>query len=373
MTDFAIIGGGAIGLLTALELARAGAQVSLLERAATGQESSWAGGGIVSPLYPWRYPDAVTALATWSQQHFPDFAETLRDSTGIDPEFTVSGLLFLETDEQAQAKSWATTHQHRLEQLNPDALQPGLNSPSTDALWMPHIGQIRNPRLMKALKIAAQQAGVQIHEHTTVARFDIQQAKIQGFWSEQGDYWRIPQVIVCAGAWSAQLLATVGIALPIRPILGQMLLLQTPPGLVSRIILHQNRYLIPRRDGHLLVGSTLENVGFDKRTTDEARSSLWQTACALVPGLAACPIVQQWAGLRPGTPDGIPYIGPHPQIAGLYLNSGHFRNGIVLSLASTRLLADLVLQRPPVLEPRPYALDAVRTPTYGAMGEAFPN
>jgi len=373
MTDFAIIGGGAIGLLTALELARAGAQVSLLERAATGQESSWAGGGIVSPLYPWRYPDAVTALATWSQQHFPDFAETLRDSTGIDPEFTVSGLLFLETDEQAQAKSWATTHQHCLEQLSPNALQPGLNAPGTDALWMPHIGQIRNPRLMKALKIAAQQAGVQIHEHTTVARFDIQQAKIQGFWSEQGDYWRIPQVIVCAGAWSAQLLATVGIALPIRPILGQMLLLQTPPGLVSRIILHQNRYLIPRRDGHLLVGSTLENVGFDKRTTDEARSSLWQTACALVPGLAACPIVQQWAGLRPGTPDGIPYIGPHPQIAGLYLNSGHFRNGIVLSLASTRLLADLVLQRPPVLEPCPYALDAVRTPTYGAMGEAFPN
>jgi len=135
-----------------------------------------------------------------------------------------------------------------------------------------------------------------------------------------------------------------------------MLLLKTPPGWLSRIVLTDDCYLIPRRDGHVLVGSTMEYVGYDKSTTEEAREALSAAAFKLVPGLADFPLVKHWAGLRPGSPIGVPYIGEHPEISGLFVSAGHFRNGVVMAPASARLLADLVLGRTPVLDPEPYAL-----------------
>ena len=135
-----------------------------------------------------------------------------------------------------------------------------------------------------------------------------------------------------------------------------MLLFRGPVGLVRRIVLSRDRYVIPRRDGRVLVGSTLEHVEFDKSTTPAARAELHREALRLIPALADCAVEHHWAGLRPGSPIGVPFVGEHPRIQGLYVNAGHYRNGVVLGPASARLLADQMLGRTPALDPAPYRL-----------------
>jgi glycine oxidase len=160
--------------------------------------------------------------------------------------------------------------------------------------------------------------------------------------------------VVCGGAWSARLLAGAGAGLPVRPVRGQMILYRRPAGELPCIVLAEGRYVIPRRDGHVLCGSTLEEVGFDKTATTEARASLEASAARLWPVLAGQAPVAHWAGLRPGSPDGIPFIGRVPGSDNLWVNAGHHRNGLVLAPASARLLADLVTGRTPSVDPRPY-------------------
>jgi glycine oxidase len=150
------------------------------------------------------------------------------------------------------------------------------------------------------------------------------------------------------------LLAPTGLALQVGPVRGQMLLFKGPPGLVKTMTLYQQRYVIPRRDGRVLVGSTLEYVGYDKQTTPEARAELLRAACELIPELEHQPVEHHWAGLRPGSPQGIPVIGPHPGLDNLFINAGQFRNGVVLAPASARLLADHVLGRQPVFRAADY-------------------
>ena len=165
MPDVLVIGGGVIGLLTARELRIAGADVTLLERGEPGRESSWAGGGIVSPLYPWRYPDAVTALARWSQEQYPTLCQALHETTGIDPELEQSGLLIEAADETRVATDWAGVHGARIETIAPAAiaaLEPGLADPPPSALWLPDIAHVRNPRLVKALRADVEARGVRV-------------------------------------------------------------------------------------------------------------------------------------------------------------------------------------------------------------------
>jgi glycine oxidase len=225
--------------------------------------------------------------------------------------------------------------------------------------WLPDIGQMRNPRLVKSLRGAIDQAGVEVIEDREVTGIDISGRQVNAIRTATGP---IPadQVIVAAGSWSSQLLEPLGIRVAVTPVKGQMILFKAKPDLVGAMILDHGRYIIPRRDGRIVTGSTLEQVGFDKTTDDDARAQLHTSALRLVPALADYPIEHQWAGLRPSSPGGIPFIGPHPDIDGLYVNSGHFRNGVILGLASCRLLADLILGRDPILDPAPYALLADR-------------
>ncbi|SEH05185.1 glycine oxidase ThiO [Candidatus Venteria ishoeyi] len=363
MTDCVIVGAGVIGMLTALELAEAGQQVVLLERQQIGRESSWAGGGILSPLYPWRYPVEITALAQWGQARFPQRLQALAETTGIDPEFIPSGLLILDEREFTDAATWANQFQYTLERLQASGLkdcEPQLNSDFQQAMWMPEIGQARNPRLVKALRKAVlEHANINTQENARVIGFTHKNGKIEGVKTETAQL-SCSCVVVASGAWSGQLLAEMGIAIKVEPVRGQIILYKAPAGLISHIILHENHYVIPRKDGRVLVGSTLEKAGFEKQTTSHARVKLQQIAAQLVPELVQYPIEHQWAGLRPSSPNSVPYIGEHPHCQGLYVNSGHFRNGVVLSLASVRLLADMILQRPPILDPAPYALEAPR-------------
>lgn len=362
MASCIIIGGGIIGMLTARELEIAGLDVTLVEKGMTGREASWAGGGIISPLYPWRYPKPVTQLASWSQRHYQQLADELKADTGIDPELTASGLLILDQSGYEEATAWACEFSRQLLVIDEEELRqlaPGLNNPSRQALWLPDVTQVRNPRLAKALRRDIEQRGVRVLEQTAVSQLMVEESRAVGVRSKQEAFYA-DYIIVCAGAWSGRLLAELTEAPAIEPVRGQMLLYRAEPGLITHMVLHENRYVIPRRDGRVLVGSTLEHTGFIKETTETALHDLQQAAYRLFPALVDFPLEQHWAGLRPGSPGGIPYIGEHPEIKGLYLNAGHFRNGVVLAPASCRLLADLLLDRPPILHPEPYALAAAR-------------
>jgi glycine oxidase len=353
-----IIGGGVIGLLSAYLLARSGQDVVLLESGETGTEASWAGGGIVSPLYPWRYSSAVTALAHWSQDFYPRLGERLREQTGIDPEVYETGLYWLDLDDEDEALTWAERERRPLHRVGIEevhAAVPTLGEGFSRAVFMPGVANVRNPRLLQALRAALiKLPNVRVVEHCPVTGFVRDGERVIGVQTAKGEM-RAERVVVAAGAWSGNLLATLGFELPVRPMKGQMILFKCAEDFLPSMVLAKRRYAIPRRDGHILVGSTLEDVGFDKTPTNDALESLKATALDLLPGLADAEVIKHWAGLRPASPEGIPYIGPVPGHDGLWLNCGHFRNGLVLAPASCQLLADLMTGNAPCIDPEPYA------------------
>jgi len=353
-----IVGGGVIGLLTAYNLASEGQAVTLLERGGLGQESSWAGGGIVSPLYPWRYSQAVTALAHWSQDFYPQLAQRLFAATGVDPEVHTTGLYWLDLDDEADALAWAAREGRPLSKVDVSAAHdavPVLGGGYAQAIYMADVANVRNPRLVKSLKAALLALpNVTIYEQCDVSGFVLGDGRVVGVNTATGLVLG-DQVVLAAGAWSGQLLSTLGLALPVEPVKGQMILYKCASDFLSSMVLAKGRYAIPRRDGHILIGSTLEHEGFDKTPTDTALESLKASAVELIPALADAEVVGHWAGLRPGSPEGIPFIGEVPGFKGLWLNCGHYRNGLVLAPASCQLFTDLLLARAPIIDPAPYA------------------
>lgn len=351
-----MVGGGVLGMLGACRLAEQGCRVTLLDRHEVGREASWAGGGIVSPLYPWRYAPAVTALAHWSQDYYPRLAEGLLASTGIDPEVHVTGLYWLDLEDEAGALAWAVREGRPLARVGVAEVRravPPLGGGFASAIHLPGVANVRNPRLLQALRAELLRLGVTLREHCEVLSLLQDDSRIRGVRTAQGDV-AADEVVIAAGAWSGRLLATLGLALPVRPMKGQMLLFRCARDFLPSMVLAGGRYAIPRRDGHVLVGSTLEDVGFDKVPTDDALASLRASAEQLLPALAEVPVVAHWAGLRPGSPDGVPFIGPVPGHEGLWLNGGHFRNGLVLAPASCELLAALMTGARPPVDPAPY-------------------
>lgn len=363
MQDVLIIGGGVIGMMTAWQLAEAGCSVTLVERRRCGEEASWAGGGIVSPLYPWRYSEPVSSLSRYAEHEYPQLAARLFEETGIDPEYRQKGLLYLRVDDGDRAFDWARRLGKPLEAVGADFIytkEPWLAEGIESGLWMPTLGSIRNPRLCQALRARLMALpGVTLEEGLTVEGVCLEKGRVTGVETSRGRL-AAGQVVLCGGAWSGVLLDRLGVALPVHPVKGQMMLFRTPPmaegrQLLERVVLVDGRYLIPRGDGRVLIGSTLEEADFDKTPTGDARESLRQSALAMLPALADCAIEHHWAGLRPAAPDGIPFIGELPETRGLFVNAGHYRNGLVLAPAASRLVVDMMLRRPPLIDPAPYA------------------
>ena len=323
-SDFLIAGAGVAGLATAQRLLLQGASVTVVERGAVGRESSWAGGGILAPLCPWSYPDEVTRLTSLGASLFPQWAAGLYAAAGIDPEYEVSGMLVLPPFERTVAQQWCREHKFLVEQKD-------------DGLLLPSVAQVRNPRLVQALRKHVEILGGRIVENCKVTQVTTESGQVNFIRTTQGEL-SAGRYVVCAGAWSKQLLGPHALQLDIKPIRGQMLLYKFPAPPLPHIVLQDGMYLIPRRDGHLLVGSTLEDVGFDKSTTEDARVSLQQRAQLLLPALKDMPLVQHWSGLRPASPGNIPTVGQHPQLQNLYLNSGHFRYGVTMAPASVEIL-----------------------------------
>lgn len=358
MTDILIIGGGVAGMLTARELLQAGVRVTLLERGLVGGESSWAGGGILSPLRPWCEPEAINRLCRFSQAQYPVLAEALRQGSGTDPEWWRCGTLYLDMDpdEHELAGAWcraSVVENSLLDAAGVAVMESGLRAAAGVSLWLPGTAQIRNPRLLKALQKDLRQRGLVLREGAGVEGLKLADGRVAGV-EVGGQLLTAERYVVTAGAWSEGLLQF----LQVEPVKGQIVLFRASPGLLGRIVLAQGHYLIPRRDGHILAGSTVERVGFDKSPTGQALADLKAFALETLPVLNEGMVERQWAGLRPGTASGVPYIGVHPELANLYFNCGHFRNGLVMGPASARLLADLLLGRPPIVPPEPYGLAA---------------
>ncbi len=360
MCDCIVIGGGVIGLLTARELHKSGVDVLLIERGPLGGESSWAGGGIISPLYPWRYSDAVNTLAQASKTLYPGLVTELEDESGVDCELLSSGLLVADEGEIEKAlswsKQWSVDIQHITEQQVFQTIEPAVSSEIKQGLWMPDIKQVRNPKIVKALKGSFDYLNIAYLEHTMVENIITQSGRVAGVRTKDKKF-SAEKVIVAGGAWSAGLVKDVQ-KVNVEPVKGQMIMFKGEADLVRRIVLSQGHYIIPRRDGHVLAGSTLEKTGFDKTTTENALQELRDNAVDLIPALADLEIERQWAGLRPGTENGIPYICPAEEVRGLYVHAGHYRNGIVLGPASVQLMVELVLGRTPFCDAAPYAMAA---------------
>ena len=355
-SDITIIGGGVMGLMTAREFLDAGATVTLLEKNGCGQESSWAGGGILSPLYPWRQAQAITDLVLPSLKRYPEIAADLHEKTGIDPEWTQSGLLITQNPDEKLAREWCENSQIKIQTPDSDFFNQ-LNTEPLNPIFLPEIAQIRNPRFLQALKKDVLNKGVQLIEHCKITDFTLEHNRIHDIKSNYGKL-TTSEIVLTTGAWTREFFQKHLIGLidepEIYPAKGQMLLFDAPLNTLKSIILEGDRYLIPRRDGKILVGSTVEHDIFNKKLTIEAHDQLSHFALTLLPVLKNAPMIKHWAGLRPATTDGVPYIGKHPEIQNLSLNVGHFRNGLNMSPASAQLLVDLILNRPPVVNPEPY-------------------
>ncbi len=349
-SDFLIVGAGVIGLSSALELIQRGAKVTVLERGAAGHESSWAGGGIISPLCPWDYPDEVTRLSSRGATLFPAWAQALHTATGIDPEYEASGMLVLPPFDVQSAQQWCAAHDVPLQQVQTADFVPAVPG---DAFYLPQVAQVRNPRLMRALRARVEMLGGRIVEQCEVRNVVAGAGRVRSLATSSGEF-SAENFIVSAGAWSKQVLGQYALQMDIKPMRGQMLLFKFAEPPLRHIVLQRDLYLIPRRDGHLLVGSTLEDVGFDKNITQAAYDSLRLRAEAVLPQLCGMPLIQHWAGLRPASPHNIPTIGKHPQLSNLYLNSGHFRYGVTMATASVEILLNEIMNAPQPFDVAPY-------------------
>lgn len=346
MTDCIIVGGGLIGMLSARELKKSGSDVLVLDKGEMGQESSWAGGGILSPLHPWRYSDEVNRLARIGHQQYPEIAAALFEESGIDPEYLRCGMMILDCVEQQQAKDWAKQWSMDLsiidQQSELQCVLPGLSEGYNQGLWMPEVAQMRNPRLVKAAKGSLRALHIPYKEYAMVEKINVENGKVTGV-KVDGQVLHADKVLIAGGAWSAKLLQGYSRVPEIQPVKGQMVLFKGKPGLLNRIILAENRYLIPRKDGRILCGSSIEYSGFDKSTSLPIKQDLIESATSIFPALAALEVEHHWAGLRPGSPQGVPYIGAHSEIEGLYVNAGHFRNGVILGIGSAQRIVEIMV------------------------------
>ena len=356
MFDVVIIGGGIIGLLTAKELQESGASVAVIEKNSPGQQASWAAGGILSPMRPWHYSDAVNAISSISQSVYQELSNELFNETGIDPEWLLAGMLVLHDEETADALTWCKQQNDSHELLSVEQLSDTfshLKSIKDAALLRPNVATIRPHKLLAALRAFLVMHGVTFIEqeakYLVTSNRQINGVQLESELVKGGEY------ILCSGAWSAQLLPE-NITVDIDPVKGQMICF--PPIELPNhcMVMDGNHYIIPRKDGRIVVGSTRENTGFDASTTQQAFNKLRDFAQQLYPALANIEPDAHWAGLRPSSPDSIPYICRVEPYTNLSLNAGHYRNGIVTAPASAQLMADILLNRNSNIDPSPYGL-----------------
>lgn len=324
--DVIIAGAGIIGLSLAMELRQRGATVLVLDRAEPGSEASSAAAGMLAPADP-ETPKALRPLAMASAKMFPAFVQRLESAGNTQVDFRRLGTIaFLE--EASVPPGYKNLSIDDLQRLEPSLQNPGhsaffVQEDSVDPLL-----------LMQAALAAAQNRGVEIRGHTAVAEMRARDNAVEVV--TQTNTFSAASSVDCRGAWSGA---------PVRPRKGQMLYVQPKTSILQHVLRAPEVYLVPRSSGKILIGATVEDVGFDKSVNPIVINQLVSAAAKYLPALASAPILQSWAGLRPGTPDGLPIIGP-TNTTRLFAATGHFRNGILLAPVTAQIMADLVQGRP---------------------------
>lgn len=366
-TDCLVIGGGVIGLSTAWELAGSGATVRLLERAQTGREASWAGAGILPPGSWFSDHPALVALAAVCRPLHSSWSQRLADLTGVDDEYEECGALYdvnKATEDSLDAKfaRWQCQDLavRRVSVEEAAGLDPEIRG--GESYFVPGEAQVRNPRRLEALRLACVACGVQIETGAAARSFRRTDGRLNGVETDAGVF-SAGAYCLAAGAWAGALANQLRVDTPTRPIRGQMLLLKLPEQRLRRVYHNNGRYLVPRRDGHVLVGSTVEDTGFDKSTDDADLQALLDFAHESAPCLRGATVEGSWAGLRPATGDGLPMIGRLPGLSNAWIAAGHFRSGLQFAPATAIAVRQLLAGEPTLLDTRPFAPERFRTAT----------
>jgi glycine oxidase len=355
--DVVIVGGGIIGLTAAYELAPH-ARVTLIDRGMFAKESSWAGAGILPPAPAGEHLKPIDQLRRQSALLFPQLSSTLQAETGIDGGYRRNGGLEVLADGREQLSEWQRQGLV-YEELSPRTVrerEPEFDPPDGRYFYFPDMAQVRNPRHLHALEAACRRRSVTMLANTTVQRIDRTDGQVRAIETSAGRL-EASHFVIAAGAWSNEILKMLGVEIGVKPIRGQIALLGGDSPILRHIIMAGKQYLVPRADGPVLVGSTEEDVGFDKRTTARAIAELLSFAQRMVPALGVLPLERTWAGLRPGSVDDLPYIGPAPHAENVIVATGHFRAGIELSPGTAQIVKALVLREPLEISVDAFRLD----------------
>jgi glycine oxidase len=349
--DVIVVGGGIIGLSLARELRKQGATVLVVERGEPGREASYAAGGMLANCGD-ETPGVLQPLATASAEMYPEFVHELEDESGVNADFRSQGtLLFPAMGRTADRITGATPLPVALHDL-----EPSLSSLGRTAVFLSERSVC--PRaLTKAAVQAAKHRGVDISSGTTVNSVDVAAGRAIGVTTDKTSY-RASTVVNCAGAWAGQVRP---LPVPTLPVKGQMVCYATSQKeLLRHVVRSPEIYLIPRSDGRLLAGATVEYAGFDKRTVPETIQGLRRKAVAMLPALEEARLLEDWAGLRPGTPDSLPILG-RTQVPGYFVATGHFRDGILLAPITARVMAKMMSGRSVEFDLAPFALERFET------------
>lgn len=332
--DVIIIGGGIIGLSLAIALRKRGATVLVVERAEPGREASHAAGGMLVDCGV-ELPDPLQPLAVASARMYPEFAHELQVESGLSVDLRDFGTIVIPPPEHVYERPEFTSAS--LLPMPLSKLEPALAQPDRPAFYLKERSVDPRGLVAAALKTAKHRA-VDFSSGDEVDGVTISEGRATGITTRKTSF-RASKVVNCAGAWSGQIGPH---QFPTRPVKGQMLCLVTPArNVIKHVIRSPHAYLIPRSDGRLLVGATVEEAGFDKRTDPATIQRLHHAALGLVPQLREAKILEDWAGLRPGTPDALPILGA-TATPGYYVATGHFRDGILLAPITAQLMATVI-------------------------------
>jgi glycine oxidase len=360
--DVVIVGGGVIGLTMARALRQRGVRdVVLIERGQLGAEASWAAGGILGPQIESDRADDFFKLACASRDLYPAFANALNEESGTDVELDATGTLYLafteeEVSEIRQRFAWQTKAGLEVGLLSAAealSLEPSVSPAVRGALLFPNDVQVENRKLVEALAMANERLGGRVVTDCEVRAVRVEQGKICAVETSLGRV-SAPIVVLAAGAWSS-LINSPDASLPaieMEPVRGQMLCFAARPPIARHVLYSSRGYLVPRRDGRVLAGSTAERVGFEKSVTGQGRNAIKTMALEIAPSVAGLPLLGSWAGFRPRAADGLPVLGPWEGIEGLFYATGHYRNGILLAPVTGELMAKAIVEgvTPPLLK-----------------------
>ena len=345
MSDVVVVGGGIVGCACAYELAKAGAHVDVLEYGKTGMQATNAAAGMLAPLIESSGPGPMLEFGLRALREYPGVVEDLRP-TGVDVEFRPHGILKVAVDEDAVQElrrrfAWQRELGFPIDWLDGEScreLEPRVSAHIAAGVFSGSEGGVNNQMLSLAIERAATTHGATLHTQTPVTGFVTSGRRITAVRSGRAVF-TCDYVVLAAGARSGRIAAKLGAHVLVHPVRGQMVALGGMSAPIRHIVWGPDGYLVPRANGLVFAGATVENVGFRRRTTKAGLSRMRAMARALVPQLGSATLQFAWAGLRPGTPDALPIIGPVPGWENMAAATGHFRNGILLGPLTGRVVA----------------------------------